>query len=257
MGVACTIYSTVHTHCLFHFLQAIWNRIVKPSSCTWEGLVKSHLIPDRLCFEVSLRDKRVRCDADTIPNDANEKIDAVSTSIMLISSGTLLHDKESYVIGLILPLLALTVNILNMKDSGKYFLQQLEPDVTVHDDRRHNKRSDVSIIKIMKKRTIVLVQCKVGVGHEIMNSDAKAVAQLFLEAHYVHELEGKTYGSILCILTDWIHWHFFLVNVGKLPMELIKYGKMFVDLGERPPKELIKMIINNIFFYSPLYSQQL
>lgn len=103
--------------------------------------------------------------------------------------------------------------------------------VTEEVDRRKEKKSDVSIIRIKNARTYVLVQCKTEVGLNINPTTVDPVSQLFLEAWYVRQKEdGKVpYDKMLCILTNWEIWHCFILDVASMPVVVQDYIRVSLD----------------------------
>lgn len=58
-------------------------------------------------------------------------------------------------------------------------------------DKREDKEADYAIYRIVNKVTYIVVEVKLAVGARLTSSDKDKLAQLFLEAIYVHETENK------------------------------------------------------------------
>ena len=87
-----------------------------------------------------------------------------------------------------------------------------------------------------------------GVGTTINN-----VSQLFLEAIYMHEKENAKltptaqYQTTICILTDSMCWHFFLLNLSTKPIMINEY----TNLNGEKKEVIVKKVVDLLCSYIP------
>ena len=203
------------TH-LFHpipFLQAldIQNGTLRPSSCTWSILENAGIVPKYRDFYSQLQAVNNKDEISLCPI-CPEHLQSLMHILMIMIDNTI-AENEGFTQSNSVPVIAIIVQILNELVNHRKYRYHVYPETMLHTDRRENKKSDVSIIRIYNSRTFVLVQCKLSVGIDLNPANISPVAQLFLEAMYTREKENLGYEKMLCILTDWRTWHFFLLNL--------------------------------------------
>ena len=83
----------------------------------------------------------------------------------------------------------------------------------VEKDHRRDKKSDFVVLKIVNKRTLVIIELKLSVGTDITGGDKDNISQLLYEAYLVCKKESK-YQKLLCTYANQSHWHFFIMDMG-------------------------------------------
>ena len=77
------------------------------------------------------------------------------------------------------------------------------------------------------------------------------VSQLFLEAIYMHKKENAKltttqYQTTICILTDSMSWHFFLLNLSTKPITIDEYIKLYEEKNELIVKKVVDLLCSYI-----------
>ena len=75
-----------------------------------------------------------------------------------------------------------------------------------------NKKTDYVLIKLINKRTAVVIELKPMVGEQL-GILQKELAQLCLEVYYAREQDIVSYKQMLAILSDGERWHLFVINI--------------------------------------------
>ena len=121
------------------------------------------------------------------------------------------------------------VDELNEDKDDLNYRFEINPVVSREPDR-HNKLSDYSIFKIKNKKTLVIIEVKLGVPHLLVGSMKDDFAQLCLEALYcsMNEGEGREPRQMLCILTNGMMWHALVVDL-RIPITFLKYYCIQLD----------------------------
>ena len=117
------------------------------------------------------------------------------------------------------------------------------------ENHRRDKKADYVLVKIQNKRSLVICELKLMVPGAVTSENHKELAQLFLEAYYCHQHDsskGMKYEQLLCILASHEHWHFFLVDVRRIPLKVITYYKSKSKPEENVICETIRSFINKM-----------
>lgn len=125
--------------------------------------------------------------------------------------------------------------MVNDSAGSKQYNFKIYPVLKEERDKRENKFSDISIIKIVNKRTKILIEIKLAVFPRLVMSDnvLDDFSQLFLEGLYVYEQE-KISGEIMLVLTDAITWHIFIVNFNTKPVSILEFVTISSPSSQNP-----------------------
>lgn len=197
------------------------DRTLAPSSCTFETLRKGGLIKEYSAFKQELDDTTVQAVVDDDVEAGDESVVSIIRDVMKNT----LPENEEYPQVLCTTIVARATNLLNESMKTLTYRFSMKPVVKRENDARANKHSDrdLSILRITNGRTLVIIECKLSVSTVIVN-DKKIlddISQLFLEATYTHESEMNC-EKLLLSLTDAITWHFFVLDMTRMPLLVTK-----------------------------------
>ena len=126
-------------------------------------------------------------------------------------------------------IVAFTVETLNnmapqTKDTKQCYRFEVFPVIhSCLEDRKHDKKSDYVIMKVINARTLIVIELKLDVGNSLTGADKDHLAQLFYEAHLVCHQEKCCYPKLLCIYADHKNWYFFLTDMTKDTKNCLSY----------------------------------
>ena len=92
-------------------------------------------------------------------------------------------------------------------------------------DRRSEKWSDYTLIKLINERTVLICEIKFGISQEVAVL-SQEFAQLFLEVFYVvgtDKDENHYYKHLIGILADHLTWHIMVLDISSKPYGIISY----------------------------------
>lgn len=156
-------------------------------------------------------------------------------------------ENEGYPQVLCTTIIAHILKKLNEGTENKPYRFEIKPIITAEIDSRSNKETDLSIIRVYNQRTYVIIELKLAVSPTI-SGDSKLlndISQLLLKSIYIHETEGRGYSKLLCVLSDGLAWHFFLMDMSRKPLEVLTYISLH-DL-----KIPVSEVIGTILYFVP------
>lgn len=134
------------------------------------------------------------------------------------------------------------VSLLNARSdqtNPQEYMFLMKPKLTENMDGRTDKRSDLSLLKVVNCRTFILIELKLTVGEiftgDIINLDN--FAQLLLEGIYAFEEDREKYQTryrqLLLVLSNGYVWHIFLVDMEswaankRNPLPIIQFDTIY------------------------------
>ena len=92
-------------------------------------------------------------------------------------------------------------------------------------DRRSNRRSDYSLVRLNNQRTVIVCEVMFGITQEL-GALSQEFAQLFLEVFYVIRTDrekNRDYKHLIAILADHLIWHIMVLDISSKPYSIISY----------------------------------
>ena len=216
---------------------------LQPSSATWKKLAEKKILPSFPDFFCQIQSND-RTSSFTPPDTESssgvvDSIKTVNHSINLY--GTPLNEGFSTLIcgNIIAGIMA----ELNKPQKYKF---EIDPIVFKHPtDGRKDKKSDSTIIRIVNKRTVVVIELKLEVCAAITGGAKDNLAQLFYEGKLVCETEKKNYTKLLCIYANHTTWHIFVMDYSKVTLCCEEYYS-YPLLNESVTCKLISDMVHHI-----------
>lgn len=78
------------------------------------------------------------------------------------------------------------VNDINRSFQNQHVKFEIFPVVAEAVDKRQNKFADYSIYRIWNDVTYIMIEVKLAVGMVLSSDESDSLAELFLEAYYIH-----------------------------------------------------------------------
>ena len=222
-------------------LIALQDQTLAPSLCTFNILRIGGFVNEYQDFRREVDSNTVSNEGTSIPEDKTEAVEQIVKDITEYT----LPQNEGYPQVLCTLIVSRTVKLLNEGAPENVYGFQIRPIVKKENDTRSDKESDLNILRILNRRTYVLIECKLSVA-SVITGDSKTlndISQLLLEGIYVHGQEGR-YRKLLLVLTDAIVWHFFTIDMMKKPLQVIKYSK--IQDQEIAVQEVIRTLLYNV-----------
>ena len=224
-----------------------------PSSCTWHLLESAGYVCRTTDFLQTIVVVRETPDMSTDSTTDTK----VAASMIQIIQNTTVPANEGYPQLICENIMAQTVYNLNRQAGRTEYRFLIKPIVKEESDSRQNKFTDIGLHRVLlyNERTYVIMECKASVGAVLTGGETimNDVAQLFLEAIYMHKEENaklrppKQYDCTLCILTDSMSWHCFLLSLRGKPITIHKY----IKISEEQNDLTVKSVVDQLCTYVP------
>ena len=176
----------------------------------------------------------------------------VAASMVQIIQDTTVPANEGYPQLICENIMAQTVHNLNRRAGCKEYCFIIKLVVKEESDSGQNKFSDVGLHRVLlyNERMHMILECKASVGAVLTGGDniMNDVSQLFLEAIYMHAEENaklraaQQYDFIVCILTDSMSWHIFLLNLRGKPITIHTYIKISEEKNDLTVKKVVDLL---------------
>ena len=209
-----------------------------PSSVTWLDLQRVGIVSSFDTFSLYLTHQ-----PPDYVDDCNKQTIAYVDNYQALIREAIQPLNEQFPLLILSAMISHIVIELNEKIGKVVYKGRVEP-VVFHneDDSRKDKKSDYAILKIVNRRTVLVVEIKSGIGTELYSVKTE-LAQLFLEVHY--SMQDCKESNIVCVLTDTSSYHIFVLNLEHTPYLVEKYHYLR-DPSSTNLCSLLRLLIVNL-----------
>ena len=223
-----------------------------PSSARWDVLERGGIVEVWQDFFLRLRSLEITATEELLKGVTPCNLEALQMikAVNVVIANNSLPENVGYPTILCGNIIAHVANELNGGLAKCKYWFRILPVILPHpENHRTDKKADYVLVKIQNKRSLVVCVLKLMVPCDVTSENHKELAQLFLEAYNCHQHDsskGMKYEQLLCILASHEHWHFFLVDVTRIPLKVITYYKSKSKPEENIICETIRSFINTM-----------
>lgn len=223
------VMDTRLTKALRNKLKLLRQNKLSPSAATWKVLQMGGFLPDVTCLI------GIKCKVPELTKLCQLTELQVNQDICCYSDPT--NEGHSTILcANVLTHIVKDINNLLSNGSGQVLCKfEVFPVVQEWTNKKENKLSDYTIFRIYNRVTYIIIEVKLAVGFFLTAAEKDHLAQLFLEAAYVYEKEGKSKfnSTMLCILTDGNTWHLITTDLSHKPFEFKSVWSMSTSTNQQ------------------------
>lgn len=180
-----------------------------PSSATWDLVTTAGLLPPFSDFLKGLEPTTWPLEEYEVSEEA---LCVMKTNAMILQTSRALN--EGHAMQVCGNHVAYFTTMFNNTTGANSYSYDVFPVIyPVESNHRKDKKSDYVLVRMKNKRTIVVMELKLGMSSSITAADRDSLAQLFYEAYLVSQREKVNYTDLICIYADHTTSLFFLMDM--------------------------------------------
>ena len=192
-----------------------------PSAITWGDIqLNFGIVQPFIAFVRRVRQTVAAQPQDTFTDSCDDSNLSHFSFCLRCFNATIERDNEEFAI------LCFSLFISHLAAHFEDYFVKVFPVVKANpSDRRSEKRSDYSLIKLNNERTVLICEIKFGISQEVAEL-SQEFAQLFLEVFYAigtDKDENHYYKHLIGILADHLTWHIMVLDISSKPYGIISY----------------------------------